>query len=171
MIQEHPTIRIKLANTERMEGENPNAYTKAKMDALRASFKTYGKIVDQIIVDDGQTEPDLAEHLCGRYLIINGEHSLQVLQENGVEETDVKMVRCKDDVDIFALVALDNHKIAYLTEEETPLTIHLRLREYTYDNKEGRYFDDLTLERLIKKLETEEGHTSPIINHKKQQTP
>ena len=99
MITEHPTIRIKLANTERMEGENPNFYTKTKMEALRASFKTYGKIVDQIIVDDGQLEPVLAEHLGGRYLIINGEHSAQVLQENEVQETDVKLVRCKSDVE------------------------------------------------------------------------
>ena len=96
---EHPTKKISILNLEKLEGENPNKYTEKTMEALRTSFKTYGKIVDQIIVDDGELDPELKKKLNGRYQIINGEHSVKVLIENGIESTDVKIVRCKDDIE------------------------------------------------------------------------
>ena len=57
-----------------------------------------------------------------------------------------------DEVDIFALVALDRKEIAYLTEDETPQSIHLRSRDLTYRDANGSYFDEYSLERIKAKL-------------------
>jgi DNA modification methylase len=104
----HPTIEIQISNTERMEGENPNVLTNQAMDAFRSSVKTFGQVVDQVVVDDCELEPERKARLNGKFLIINGEHTLQIHKEEGEASAQVKLVRCRNDAERRILRAILN---------------------------------------------------------------
>ena len=60
-----------------------------------------------------------------------------------------------DDFDIYALVMLDTRQIAYLVNKNIKSTLILRDRNLKYYNEiNARYFQDLTLEKALKELET-----------------
>lgn len=104
----HPTIEIQIGNTERMDGENPDVLTNQAMESFRSSVKTFGQVVDQVVVDDAELEPELKAKLNGKFLIINGEHTLQIHKEEGEAKATVKLVRCRNDAERRILRAILN---------------------------------------------------------------
>ncbi len=59
--------------------------------------------------------------------------------------------RYKDgDVDIFALVAIEENAIGYLTMKKTKTSMCFRTKKFIYKtNKQGRYLQDFTFEKAI----------------------